>query len=149
MAIDPTLQSGRGKVEKASAMRCILPVLFLAAAVLLAGCDFGIDTRPKGPPTATTTASQTDTELADRYHKAGGKTDVYGIESAKNDQGVLVLSVWTHRNTRYENVDNFAANLVSFLTREGVRLDRGYVLNVYGADGTRLHNLDTTPERNP
>ncbi|MGD3108207.1 hypothetical protein [Streptomyces sp. YGL11-2] len=39
--------------------------------------------------------------------------------------------------------------LASFLAREGVRLDQGYVLNVYGQDGTRLHNLDTTPEHNP
>ncbi|WP_449203880.1 hypothetical protein [Streptomyces sp. HJ7] len=130
-------------------MKRILPVLFLAAAVLLTGCDVAGDARPSGPPTTTATPSQTGTGLASRYRKAGGDAGVYGIDHAKNAKGVLVLSVWTHRKNYDEVIDRFAAGLASFLTREGIRLDGGYVLNVYGSDGTRLHNLDTTPEHNP
>ncbi|MYT33907.1 MULTISPECIES: hypothetical protein [unclassified Streptomyces] len=130
-------------------MKRILPILFLTAAVLHTGCDFVGDARPSGPPTATATPSRSGTELADRYRKAGGDADVYGIHHAKNDKGVLVLSVWTHKKAGYENVDDFATELTSSLTREGVRFGQGYVLNVYGPDGVRLHNLDTTPEHNP
>ncbi|AJC61711.1 hypothetical protein [Streptomyces sp. 769] len=130
-------------------MKRILPVLFLATAVLLTGCDVADDARPSGPPITTETPSRTGTELADRYRKAGGDADVYGIQHTKDHKGVLVLSVWTHKKAGYDNVDGFANKLTSFLAQEGVRLDQGYVLNVYGPDGTRLHNLDTTPEHNP
>lgn len=57
--------------------------------------------------------------------------------------------MWTHKKAGYEHFDDFAANLAFFLARQGIRLDQGYVLNVYGPDGTRLHNYDTTPEHNP
>ncbi|WP_043264120.1 hypothetical protein [Streptomyces sp. CT34] len=130
-------------------MKRVLPIAFLAATVALTGCDVIADARPSGPPTATTTPTRNGTELADRYRKAGGDSDVYGIHYAKNNKDVLVLSVWTHKKARYENVDDFANKLASFLIRDGVSITRGYVLNVYGPDGTRLHNLDTTPEHNP
>ncbi|UQA95525.1 hypothetical protein [Streptomyces halobius] len=130
-------------------MRRILPVLFLTAAVLLTGCDFSGEARPSGPPTTTATSSQAGTELADRYRETGGDADVYGIDHTKNRKGVLMLSVWTHKKAGYKNFDDFATNLASFLTRQGIRLDQGYVLNVYGPDGTRLHNYDTTPEHDP
>ncbi|MGW1375151.1 hypothetical protein ACWD6P_12875 [Streptomyces sp. NPDC002446] len=136
-------------------MRRILPIPFLAAAVLLAGCSFENDAHhdrkvsPTGPPVITSTPSKAAAELADRYRKEGGDTNVSGISYAKNRKGVLVLTVWTHKKTTYANFDKFATNLAPFLTREGVQLNQGYVLNVYGSDGTRLHNYDTTPEHNP
>ncbi|MER5971503.1 hypothetical protein ABT112_17510 [Streptomyces sp. NPDC002055] len=55
-----------------------------------------------------------------------------------------MLTVWTRKKTGYESFDDFAAKLASFLDSEGFRLDQGYVLNVYGPDGKRLHNYDTT-----
>ncbi|MEW1661085.1 hypothetical protein [Streptomyces sp. NPDC093707] len=130
-------------------MKRILPVLFLAAAVLLTGCGSSGHARPSGPPTTTVTPSRADTDLADRYRKAGGDTDVYGIDHAKNAKGTIVLRVWTRRKNYDKNFDGFAAKLASFLTREGIHLNQGYVLNVYSSDGTRLHNYDTTPEGNP
>ncbi|WP_369355076.1 hypothetical protein [Streptomyces sp. cg2] len=130
-------------------LKRLLPVAFLAVAVLLTGCDLAGDARPSGPPTTTATPSRTGTELADRYRKSGGDADVYGIHHAKNGKGVLVLSVWTHKKDYYGNVDDFAAKLASFLKRDGVSVDQGYVLNVYGPDGVRLHMLDTTPQHNP
>ncbi|WEB45340.1 hypothetical protein MOV08_42665 [Streptomyces yunnanensis] len=85
---------------KTGVMKRILPVLFLATAVLLTGCDVADDARPSGPPITTETPSRTGTELADRYRKAGGDADVYGIQHTKDHKGVLVLSVWTHKMNR-------------------------------------------------
>ncbi|WP_447032801.1 hypothetical protein [Streptomyces hypolithicus] len=135
-------------------MKRILPALVLAAAVLISGCGADDETPwtrdPTTPAPPSTTASPVPaaTELADRYRKAGGDNDVYGIRHAKNKDGSLELTVWTRKKTGYEPFDDFATNLASFLAGEGVRLDQGYVLNVYGPDGTRLHNYDTTPENN-
>ncbi|MFH9867504.1 hypothetical protein ACH4NT_15680 [Streptomyces lydicus] len=145
----------RNYVESAGAMRRVLSILALATAVLLAGCSAvsaGYHDRrlhPTGPPTTTATPLRAEAELAGRYRKAGGDVDVSGIRSAKNSRGVLVVTVWTHKKSGYASFDKFATGLASFLTREGLPLNRGYVLNVYGSDGTRLHNYDTTPEHNP
>ncbi|MFE6686223.1 hypothetical protein ACFVFQ_07055 [Streptomyces sp. NPDC057743] len=125
----------------------LLAIGFLAFCVLLAGCDVAGDARPSGPPTTTATPARSGTELAARYRQAGGDADVYGIQYAKDDKGFPVLSVWTHKKGGYENFDAIAASLTRFLSKEGVRLDRGYLLNAYAPDGTRLHNLDTVPER--
>jgi hypothetical protein len=136
-------------------MRRILPVLAVGAAVLLSGCSVDgeapgkFDPTSAGPPTATATPDPTATELADRYRKAGGDPHVYGIQHAQNKDNVVLLTVWTRKKNGYVPFDDFATNLASFLAGEGVRLDRGYVLNVYGPDGTQLHSYDTTPENNP
>ncbi|MEU7177956.1 MULTISPECIES: hypothetical protein [Streptomyces] len=131
--------------------RIILPVLFLAAAVVLTGCGAGGDpeSTPTGPPVITATPLPAAKELADRYREAGGAADVYGIRSAKDREGVLVLTVWTHQKTYYKNFDDVATGMASFLTREGGRLHQGYLLNLYGSDGTRLHSYDTTPVHTP
>ncbi|MEW1675395.1 hypothetical protein AB0O47_19420 [Streptomyces noursei] len=130
-------------------MKRTLPILFLTATVLLTGCGFSGDAHPSSPPTTTATPSRAGVELADRYHKAEGDADVYGIAYAKSSKSAIVLSVWTHRKSYGTGFDEFAAKLASFLTKEGLHLDQGYVLNVYGSDGTRLHHYDTTPERKP
>ncbi|MFF8784528.1 hypothetical protein [Streptomyces sp. NPDC015125] len=152
---DPSLLSRFRIVETTGASRRFLIILSLVIAVLLTGCSVDSDARhdrkltPTSPPTITSAPSRAATELADRYRQAGGDADVSGIRHAKNGTGVLVLTVWTHKKTSYANFDNFATGLASFLTREGVHLAQGYVLNVYGPDGIRLHNYDTTPEHNP
>ncbi|MDT0460319.1 hypothetical protein RM550_32135 [Streptomyces sp. DSM 41527] len=149
----PSLLSRFRTVDTTDARRRFLLILSLAVAVLLTGCSVDSDAdremAPTGPPTITSRPSRAATELANRYRKAGGDADVSGIRYAKNGTGVLVLTVWTHKKTSYANFDSFATSLASFLTREGVPLAQGYVLNVYGPDGTRLHNYDTTPEHNP
>lgn len=135
-------------------MKRLLPALLLAVALLTAGCtdDAGPhkdSTGPSGPPTISESPSPQAIDLANRYHAAGGGRDVVGIRQAKNKSGLPILTVWTQKKSGYAQFDDFATNLASFLAGEGVRLDHGYVLNVYGPDGTRLHTYDTTPEKNP
>ncbi|MFB7630346.1 hypothetical protein ACFC0M_05270 [Streptomyces sp. NPDC056149] len=131
-----------------SVLKRLLPIGFLAFSVLLTGCDVVGDARPSGPPTTTATPSRSGTELAARYRQAGGDADIYGIRHAKGEKGFPVLSVWTHKKGGYQNFDDIANSLTLFLSKEGVRLDRGYLLNAYAPDGTRLHSLDTVPEHN-
>ncbi|MFJ7903898.1 hypothetical protein ACIQ6V_25960 [Streptomyces sp. NPDC096198] len=135
-------------------MKRILPAFLLTAAVLLSGCS--TETSPKsdptalgGPPTISASPAGNDSDLAARYRRSGGYPDVYGIKHAKNRDGLLTLTVWTRRKSGYgSDFDAFDTTLTSFLTRAGVSLDRGYVLDVYGPDGTRLHHYDTTQENN-
>ncbi|WP_129308993.1 hypothetical protein [Streptomyces sp. L2] len=96
----------------------------------------------------STSPSNVDGDLAGRYRHAGGDPSVYGLKYAKNHEGVLRLTVWTHKQSGYgSSFDHFAKTLTSFLAQQGVSLDRGYVLNVYSPDGTRLHHFDTSVER--
>jgi len=118
----------------------------LAAVVLLSGCSVG-DSRAGGPPTTSAFPAGADSDLAARYRGAGGDRDVYGLKYAKNSEGVLRLTAWTRKQAGYGgSFDDFAETMTSFLTRQGVNLAQGYVLDVYGPDGTRLHHYDTTPE---
>ena len=132
-----------------------LSALILAAAVLLSGCGADGDPpwtkeSPDGaPPTATAPVSRSAAELAAKYRRAGGDRGVYGISHAKTKDDVLRLTVRTHKKNGYEPFDDFATDLAAFLAGEGVRLDQGYVLDVYGPDGIRLHNYSTTMENNP
>lgn len=136
-------------------MKRTLSALWLAAAVLLSGCSadgappWKKDPPDSGPPKATAPVSESTAELAGRYRRAGGDRGVYGISRAKGKGGVPVLTVRTHRKNGYEPFDDFATGLAAFLAGEGVRLDDGYVLNVYGPDGIRLHNYSTTMASNP
>lgn len=91
--------------------------------------------------------SGSDRDLAARYRRAGGDPDVSGIKHTKNRDGLLTLTVWTRKKSGYgSGFDKFDETLTSFLTGTGVSLLQGYVLNVYGPDGTRLHHYDTTRE---
>ncbi|MEU7578960.1 hypothetical protein AB0B50_15310 [Streptomyces sp. NPDC041068] len=136
-------------------MKRILPVLCLAATVLLSGCGvegaapWRKDASEDGPPKATAPVSESAAELADRYGTSGGDKGVYGISHAKDESGVLVLTVRTRKKDGYEPFDDFATHLAAFLAAEDVRLDKGYVLNVYGPDGVRLHNYSTVVENTP
>jgi hypothetical protein len=135
-------------------MKRFLPALLLTAAVLLSGCS--TQTTPKsdpttadGPPASSASPAGDDSDLAARYRRAGGDPDVYGIRHAKSRDGLLTLTVWTRRKGGYgSGFDKFDKTLTSFLTRTGVSLDQGYVLDVYGPGGTVLHHYDTTVENN-
>ncbi|MFJ7077671.1 hypothetical protein [Streptomyces sp. NPDC098781] len=60
---------------------------------------------------------------------------------------MLGLTLWTNRQSGYgAGFDDLFKTLTSFLTSQGVSLARGYVLNVYGPDGTGSHHYDTTTE---
>ncbi|WP_344529920.1 hypothetical protein [Streptomyces rectiviolaceus] len=136
-------------------MKRTLSALGLAAVVLLSGCSaegdapWTKDPQDNGPPTATAPVSRSAAELAARYRAAGGDRGVYGISHAKTKDDVLELTVRTHKKNGYEQFDDFATDLAAFLAGEGVRLEEGYVLDVYGPDGVRLHNYSTTVEDNP
>ncbi|MGW0499510.1 hypothetical protein ACWD0Z_30005 [Streptomyces sp. NPDC003007] len=128
-------------------MRRTLPALLLTAAALLSGCTDSSRHDADGPPTISASPASTDSDLATRYRKAGGHQDVYGLKHA-NRQGVLELTVWTRKRAGFgSGFDDFNKTLASFLAGQGVSLTQGYVLNVYGSDGTRLHHYDTTTEK--
>lgn len=133
-------------------MKRILPAFLLTAAVLLSACSTATPsnddpTTAGGPPTTSASPAGKDSDLAARYRRAGGDRDVYGIEHTQVRDGTQALTVWTRRKSGYgSGFDKFDKTLTSFLTRTGVSLDQGYVLDVYGPDGTRLHHYDTTVE---
>lgn len=130
-------------------MKRTLPTVLLAAIVVLSGCSAGDSTSASTSPTSGASPASSDSDLAARYHGAGGDQDVYGLKYAKNRKGVPVVTVWTRKQSGYgAGFDDFAQTLASFLTKQGVSLAQGYVLDVYGPDGTRLHHYDTTPEEN-
>ncbi|MFF9673670.1 hypothetical protein ACF1GS_18545 [Streptomyces eurythermus] len=133
-------------------MKRTLPAFLLTAAVLLSGCSTETSSKSDpttagGPPTTSASPADSEGDLAARYRRAGGDPDVYGIKHAKNRNGVLTLTVWTRKKSGYgSGFDKFDRTLTSFLIGTGVSLDQGYVLNVYGPDGSRLHHYDTTME---
>jgi hypothetical protein len=123
-------------------MRRILVALAAVGAVLLSGCSD--DDASAGPPTATASPGPTATDLAARFRKAGGDAAVQGIDHTRRADGAALLTVWTDKDDGYVPFDTFADALSAFLSGEDVRLDRGYILTVYGADGSLLHKYDTT-----
>ncbi|MGW1756435.1 hypothetical protein [Streptomyces mirabilis] len=132
-----------------------LPAFLLIAAVLLSGCS--TETSPKsdsaaadGQPTVGASLARSDSDLAARYRSAGGYRDVYGLKYVESRAGVPTLTVWTRKKSGYgSEFDQFDKTLTSFLTGTGVNFQQGYVLSVYGPDGTVLHHYDTTSENNP
>ncbi|MER7900396.1 hypothetical protein ABTX62_30930 [Streptomyces sp. NPDC096046] len=128
-------------------MKRTLPALLLATVALISGCTESSRSSVDGPPTISASPAGADSDLAARYRNAGGHRDVYGLKYA-NRQGVLELTVWTRKRSGYgPGFDDFDKTLTSFLTGQGVSLAQGYVLNVYGPEGTRLHHYDTTMEK--
>ncbi|MBT3152255.1 hypothetical protein HTV45_15410 [Streptomyces sp. CHD11] len=128
-------------------------VLFTASVSLLGGCTPGSGTagdRSAGSPrpnATTTVAPDSAARLADRYRKAGGSEDVYGIQRADGPGGVPVLTVWTRdADDDAEPFDRLKVSLTDYLGREeGVDLSEGYLIDVFGPDGSLQHRLDARP----
>ncbi|MFJ9061780.1 hypothetical protein [Streptomyces sp. NPDC102409] len=127
--------------------------LFTAALPLLGGCtlDSGTtrdhSTESPRPNTTATVAPGPAMQLADRFRKASGNKDVYGIQRADGPDGVPLLTVWT-RNADEDAApfDRLQVSLTNYLKREeNVDLREGYLMDVFGPDGGIQHRLDARP----
>ncbi|AGJ52830.1 hypothetical protein AB0K64_15415 [Streptomyces sp. NPDC053741] len=131
-----------------------LAVLPIAVALpLVGGCTLDSGTAGGRPtespqPTATTTvAPDPAVRLADRYRISSGNKDVYGIQRADGPSGVPLLTVWTHSaDEDAEPFDRLKVSLTDYLEREeNVNLGKGYLMDVFGPDGSIQHRLDARP----
>ncbi|MDJ0386342.1 hypothetical protein [Streptomyces sp. G-G2] len=132
----------------------------LALMVVLSACTETAEKHPAGEarpspestipvrPTATTTvASEAAVALAERYRKDGGDADVYSIQKEYTPEGFPLLIIRTHNPGRdNERFRRLTETIVSFFSREeGVSLSGGYLMDVFGPDGSLRHRWDTTP----
>ncbi|THA24441.1 hypothetical protein E4198_06500 [Streptomyces sp. RKND-216] len=124
----------------------------LLTVTLLSGC--GPDepsasdrsSRPAGPTATTTAAPEAAARLAGRFHEAGGPADVYGIEVTDGPGDAPLVVVRTHGTDDAATFEELKTSLTGFLAREeGVPLQEGYLLDVYGPDGSLRHRLDARP----
>ncbi|MGK5450374.1 hypothetical protein [Streptomyces radiopugnans] len=127
----------------------------LCALVLCACTGQGQERSDAGPgtpsasatagPTAVGTAAPAEAEaLAERYRGSGGDEDVYAVEREPGPEGVPLLVVRSRATeSDAERFDRLKDSLVFFLVQvEGVSLERGYLMDVFGRDGSLLHRLD-------
>ncbi|MGE7384101.1 hypothetical protein ACQKM2_01180 [Streptomyces sp. NPDC004126] len=123
----------------------------LACGVLAAGCAqeerAAPAPSPPGPKSTTAAAPPEAAAVAERYRAAGGDPDVSGIRQEATPDGVPLLIVWTRNPSLEARIfDKQAASIPAYLAaEEGAPLGRGYRMNVYGPEGTGLHQLDATP----
>ncbi|GAA3643022.1 hypothetical protein ACG5V6_24185 [Streptomyces chitinivorans] len=129
-------------------------------AALLAACTGGQDQErpgarsgtPSAPasagPTAVSTAAPAGAKaLAERYRESGGDEDVYAVQREVGPGGVPLLTVRSRAtDSDAQRFDRLKESLVLFLVQvEGVSLERGYLMDVFGRDGSLLHRLDARP----
>ena len=137
-------------------MRCGVGLTLLALVLALSACTAqGEERSGSGSaashasvgPTVTTTAAPADAkELAERYRRAGGDEDVYAIQQEPGPEGVPLLIVRTHNpDTDHKVFDKQKESVVAFLAGEGIPMDRGYLMDVFGPYGSLLHRLDGRP----
>ncbi|MFE1272024.1 hypothetical protein [Streptomyces sp. NPDC058758] len=125
-------------------------VPFAATLPLLGACTTDSGTagdHPTGSPpptTVTTVAPDAAVRLADRYRKAGGNEDVYGVQRTDGPAGVPLLTVWTRAtDDDAAPFDRLRTSLTDYLkSEEGVDLSKGYLMDVFGPDGGLQHRLD-------
>ncbi|MEU7082059.1 hypothetical protein ACFWZS_07180 [[Kitasatospora] papulosa] len=131
-----------------------LAVLPIAVALpLVGGCTLdsgtadGHFTEFPQPTVTTTVAPDPAVRLADRYRVSSGNKDVYGIQRADDPSGVPLLTVWTHSaDEDAEPFDRLKTSLTDYLQREeNVNLGKGYLMDVFGPDGSIQHRLDARP----
>ncbi|MFI2781213.1 hypothetical protein [Streptomyces sp. ALB3] len=129
-------------------------VLIAAGAVtLLTGCtaDDGTDESrapaTAGPTATTTLAPGAAARVAERYRAGGGDQRVYGIRRSAGPGGVPLLVVWTRDpDESARTFDELKDSVTGFLrSEEGLSLDKGYLLDVFGPDGSLQHRLDARP----
>lgn len=120
----------------------------VGSVLVLSGCTgtTDVDHAPAmAGPVATATVAPVDAaRAARRYQRSGGAREVYGIQRSTGPGGVPLLTVWTHDpDESARTFDRLKASITGFLEREeGVRLGRGYLLDVFGPDGSLQHRLD-------
>ncbi|MFD6973533.1 hypothetical protein [Streptomyces sp. NPDC059979] len=131
--------------------RILVLAVTVAACTALSGCTDdggGGRTAPAPGPTVTGTVAPPDASaLAERYRKAGGDADVYGIEQVPGPDGAAPLIVVRTHNPDTDDAlfKRQAMSVTAYLTlSEGVRLPDGYRMDVFGPDGGLLHRWDAT-----
>ncbi|MBT2478582.1 hypothetical protein [Streptomyces sp. ISL-94] len=129
----------------------VVALTCLGCTILLSGCTVDStpspDRRPSGTPgpTATTTvAPDAAVQLADRYRRSGGTKDVYGIQQSSGPDGVPLLTVWTHNpDEDAKPFDDLKESITRYLEhKENLSLKHGYLMDVFGPDGSLQHRLD-------
>ncbi|MCX4781955.1 hypothetical protein [Streptomyces sp. NBC_01264] len=82
--------------------------------------------------------------LAERYHRAGGDESVYAIQQeAGPDAAPLLILRTTHTDADHSLFEKQRDSVVSYLTRfERLSTSEGYLMDVFGGDGSLLHRLD-------
>ncbi|MFJ4870496.1 hypothetical protein [Streptomyces sp. NPDC088757] len=124
----------------------------LASVLLLSGCspvtapeaDRRVPPTTPGPTATATAAPDEAARTAERYRRSGGTEDVYGILRSSGPEGVPALTVWTRDpDADAERFDALKASVTGHLEREeGLSFERGYLMDVFGPDGSLLHRLD-------
>lgn len=129
----------------------------LGSVLLVSGCspatsrDADPDRRDPsvtpGPTVTATAAPDEASRTAERYRRSGGAEDVYGIQRAAGPGGVPLVTVWTRGEERDAGrFDALEVSVAGYLEREeGVSLERGYLMDVFGPDGSLRHRLDARP----
>ncbi|KQX83853.1 hypothetical protein AB0K86_19030 [Streptomyces clavifer] len=125
----------------------------VTGALVLSGCagaqDHGSARAPAtaGPTTTTTVAPADAARVAERYKQHGGAREVYGIQKGTGPGGVPLLTVWTHdANDSAQAFERLRGSVTGFLEREEeLSLSRGYLMDVFGPDGSLQHRLDARP----
>ncbi|GHH47409.1 hypothetical protein [Streptomyces candidus] len=126
-----------------STLRSAAAALFLSAALLVTGCT----NEPPAYYSGSTTAGPVPLEAAqraERFRTAGGEEAIQGVDSAGEAEGVPRVVVWSKdTESDAEHFEKFKPALIAFLKeKEGLKSPKGYLLDMYGGDGTLLHRLD-------
>lgn len=124
--------------------------MVLLYACTLTACTAGSDAPiPAVGSTATSAAAGPSvTALVDRYHQSGGDLDVYAIEKEPVTGSAEPRLIIRTRNPDSDDAafQKQKESIVQFLTRvEALSPGQGYLMDVYGPDGSLLHRLDTRP----
>ncbi|WP_327176294.1 hypothetical protein OG599_13980 [Streptomyces sp. NBC_01335] len=125
-------------------------LVLVGCAVLLTGCTADSASERKdsagtrGPVATTTVAPDAAARLAERYRSAGGVPDVYGIGRSADGDGVPLLTVWTHDPDEDDRpFQELKKSVTRYLAEhEGLSLEKGYLMDVFGPDGSLQHRLD-------
>ncbi|WP_164835835.1 hypothetical protein [Actinacidiphila soli] len=122
----------------------------VGAVTLLSGCTEASDTHSDrvhatpGPTATATVAPGAAVQVAQRYRRSGGAQEVYGIQQSSGPNGAPLLVVWTNNpDESAQTFDELKGSITGFLERkEGLSLKQGYLMDVFGPDGSLQHRLD-------
>ncbi|MEU6080171.1 hypothetical protein [Streptomyces sp. NPDC047108] len=127
--------------------RRVTAAALLASALALTACTAQAEPGPARPTTTSTAAPTGAQSLAERYRASGGDAQVYAIGKERGPEGAPQIVVRTHEaDSGGEAFQELKTSVVAFLSdRKGFALDRGYLLDVFGPDGSLLHRFDARP----